>query len=37
MLIERALQANPYVMEETYGIPDKDPYTILQKIALKRG
>ncbi|RLF04457.1 MAG: GTP-binding protein [Thermoprotei archaeon] len=37
MLIERALQANPNAIEETYGIPDKDPYTILQKIALKRG
>ena len=37
MLIERALQANPKAIEDTYGISDKDPYIILQKIALKRG
>ncbi|MHC1601031.1 MAG: GTPase [Candidatus Nezhaarchaeales archaeon] len=37
MLIERALQTNPKVIEKTYGITDKDPYIILQKIALKRG
>ncbi|KSW11943.1 GTP-binding protein [Pyrodictium occultum] len=37
MLLERALRYNPLAVKEAYGIDEKDPYRILELIALKRG
>ncbi|MET1101224.1 MAG: GTPase [Pyrodictiaceae archaeon] len=37
MLIERALKYNPYAIKEAYGIDERDPYKILELIAIKRG
>lgn len=37
MLLERALRYNPLAVKEAYGIDEKDPYKILELIALKRG
>jgi len=36
-LIERALKYNPRAVEEAYGIKEKDPYRILELIAIHRG
>jgi len=36
-LIKRILEHNPDAFLRAYGIEDKDPYTILEKIAIKRG
>jgi len=35
-LLKRALDRNPNVVRETYGIDEKDPYKILEKICEKR-
>ncbi len=37
MLLERALKYNPLAVKEAYGIDEKDPYRILELIALRRG
>jgi ribosome biogenesis GTPase A len=37
MLLERALRYNPNAVREAYGIDEKDPYRILELLALKRG
>ncbi len=37
MLIERALKYNPNAVKNAYGIDEKDPYKILELLALKRG
>jgi len=36
MLVERALRYNPRAIIDAYGIEDRNPYVILEKIALKR-
>ncbi len=36
MLLSRALSYNPKAVLEAYGVEDRDPYVILEKIALKR-
>ncbi len=36
-LLEKALTYNPYAVLEAYGIEEKDPYRILELIAIKRG
>jgi len=36
-LIERALKYNPKAIADAYGIEEKDPYKILELLALKRG
>lgn len=37
LLIEKALKYNPYAILEAYGIREKDPYRILELIAIHRG
>ncbi len=37
MLLERALKYNPDAVREAYGIEERDPYRILELLALKRG
>lgn len=36
-LLKRILEHNPKAVEEAYGIADRDPYAILEQLALKRG
>jgi len=37
MLLEKALRYNPRCVENAYGIKERDPYKILELIAIKRG
>ncbi len=37
MLLEKALRYNPRSVKDAYGIDEKDPYKILELIALRRG
>jgi len=36
-LLKRILGHNPKAVEDAYGITDRDPYVILERLALKRG